>query len=310
MTKVFHAAGQDMEIFYLLFGELPQPLFDTQVAATVLGQGEQIGYANLVKEILGIELDKSHSRTDWLQRPLDPKQISYAEDDVRYLTQLYPKQLKALEQQGRADWLADDFASLANPARYQTDPQTTWRKIKGINKLKGIQLAVLQKLCTWREQQAMEKDKPRRWIAADHILVDIAKLRPKDMKALEKIRGIPANLVQRRGETLLQYIREAEAQPKEEWPKLPRPKRLSSADDALVDALSALVKLSADQFQISPTTLANRKELEQLIHGERELAILSGWRRHHGGELLLAFLEGKCSIEVTQNRLSLQNLAE
>ena len=310
VTKVFHAADQDMEIFYLLFGELPLPLFDTQVAATVLGQGEQIGYANLVKEILEIELDKSHSRTDWLQRPLDPKQIRYAEDDVRYLSQLYPIQLEALQQQGRSDWLTDDFAALTNPARYQADPQSAWRRIKGNNKLRGIQLAVLQKLCAWREQLAMEKDKPRRWIAADHILLDIARLRPKDMKALEKIRAIPANLVQRRGETLLRCIREAEAEPKEQWPKLVRPKRLTSAEDALVDALSALVKLNADQFQISPTTLSNRKELEQLVQGERELAILSGWRLHHGGEMLLAFLEGKCSIGVTQGKLSLQKLAD
>lgn len=307
VTKVFHAADQDLEIFYLLFGELPTPLFDTQVAATVLGQGEQIGYANLVKEILKVDLDKSHSRTDWLQRPLDQKQIQYAEDDVRYLMQIYPIQKEALAQQGRANWLADDFASMTDPARYQIDPQATWRRVKGNNRLKGVQLAVLQKLCIWREQLAMEKDKPRRWIAADHILLDIARLRPKDMKALEKIRAIPANLVQRNGETLLQCVQQAEALPKEQWPKLVRPARLTGAQDALVDALSALVKLSADQFKISPTTLSNRKELEQLVQGERELDILRGWRLHHGGETLLAFLEGKCSLQANQGNLSLEN---
>ncbi len=225
VTKVFHAAGQDMEIFYLIFGELPQPLFDTQIAATVLGQGEQIGYANLVKEILGVDLDKSHSRTNWLQRPLDPKQISYAEDDVRYLSQLYPLQLTALEAQGRSDWLRDDFASLGNPIRYQSNPDMAWRKIKGLNKLKGLQLAVLQQLSAWREQQAIDKDKPRRWIAPDVIMLDIAKLRPKDTTALGKIRGIPANLVQRNGDKLLQCVRNAETMPKDEWPSLPRLKR-------------------------------------------------------------------------------------
>ncbi|HHJ80594.1 MAG TPA: ribonuclease D [Candidatus Tenderia electrophaga] len=305
VTKVFHAAGQDMEIFYLIFGELPQPLFDTQIAATVLGQGEQIGYANLVKEILGVDLDKSHSRTNWLQRPLDPKQISYAEDDVRYLSQLYPLQLKALEAQGRSDWLAEDFANLGNPARYQSDPSTAWRKIKGLNKLKGLQLAVLQKLSAWREQQAIAKDKPRRWIAADIIMLDIAKLRPKDSQALAKIRGIPANLVQRHGDKLLQCIRDAEAMPKEEWPSLPRHKRLTPAQDALVDVLSAIIKLNAQQYKITPTTLASRKELEQLVHGEHELAILSGWRRHHGGEQLLTFLQGKSQLRSQDNQLEL-----
>ncbi len=306
VTKVFHAAGQDMEIFYLIFGELPQPLFDTQIAATVLGQGEQIGYANLVKELLDVDLDKSHSRTNWLQRPLDPKQISYAEDDVRYLSQLYPLQLKALETQNRSDWLAEDFASLANPARYQSSPDTAWRKIKGLNKLKGLQLAVLQKLSAWREQQAIDKDKPRRWIAADVIMLDIAKLRPKDITALEKIRGIPANLVQRNGDKLLQCIRDAEATPKTEWPSLPRPKRLTPAQDALVDVLSAIIKLNAQQYQITPTTLASRKELEQLVQGESELAILSGWRRRHGGEQLLAFLQGDCQLRAQDKQLKLE----
>lgn len=307
VTKVFHAADQDMEIFYLLFGELPQPLFDTQVAATVLGFGDQIGYAALVKEMLDIELDKSHTRTDWLQRPLDPKQISYAEDDVRYLAQLYPMQIQALQQQGRVDWLDEDFAALTNPGRYQIEPQNTWRKVKGTNKLKGLQLAVLQQLCIWREQRAIEKNKPRRWIAADNILLDIARLRPKNMNALEKIRAMPANLLQRHGTTLLQCLRDAEAIPKEQWPSQSRPKRLSNNGDALVDALSAIIKLCADQYQISASTLASRKELEQLVRGERELAILSGWRRHHGGEQLLNFLEGRSRLAIQEGQLTLSS---
>ena len=310
VTKVFHAADQDLEIFYLLFGALPAPLFDTQVAATILGQGEQVGYANLVKEILNVDLDKSHSRTDWLQRPLDPKQIQYAEDDVRYLTQIYPIQQATLAQQGRTDWLKDDFASMTDPTRYQINPQDSWCRVKGNNRLKGVQLAVLQKLCVWREQLAMKKNKPRRWIIADHILLDIARLRPKDVKALEKIRAIPTNLVQRHGETLLQCIQEALALPKEQWPKLVRPKRLTSTQDALVDALSALVKLNADQFKISPTTLSNRKELERLVLGERKLDILRGWRLHHGGETLLAFLEGQYSLRVNKDGLLLEKPAK
>jgi ribonuclease D len=308
VTKVFHAADQDMEIFFLLFGELPQPLFDTQVAATVLGQGEQVGYAKLVKEMLDIELDKSHSRTDWLKRPLDPKQISYAEDDVRYLAQLYPLQLESLAQQNRTDWLADDFAALTNPQRYQTEPADAWRKVKGTNRLKGVQLAVLQKLCVWREEQAIGNNKPRRWVVSDLILLDLAKLRPKDLKGLEKIRGLPSHLLQRHGQTLLDCIRTAEAMPREEWPRLPRHHRLSGAEEALVDALSAIVKLCAAQYQITPSTLTGRKELEKLVQGERDLPVLSGWRRHHGGEQLLAFLQGESelALEPQTGRLTLK----
>ncbi|ALP52218.1 ribonuclease D [Candidatus Tenderia electrophaga] len=305
VTKVFHAADQDLEIFYLLFGELPQPLFDTQVAATVLGQGEQIGYAALVKDVLDIELDKSHTRTDWLQRPLDAKQISYAEDDVRHLARLYPLQLEALQRQGRADWLDEDFAALIDPTRYQVDPQGTWQRVKGSNKLRGVQLAILQQLCAWREQLAMDKDKPRRWIAADNVVLDIARLRPKDLKALEKIRGIPTGLVQRNGQRLLQCVREGEALPKDEWPTQARPKRLTDADDALVDVLSAIVKLSAAEHRISPATLAGRKALEALVRGERELPILTGWRRRHGGQQLLDFLSGDGRLAVQAGRLNL-----
>lgn len=307
ITKVFHAADQDMEIFYHLFGELPTPLFDTQVAATVLGLGEQIGYANLVKEILEVELDKSHSRTNWLQRPLDPKQISYAEDDVRYLAQMYPLILTVLDEQQRRDWLDSDFALLGNPARYQPNPAEAWRKIKGVNRLKGLQLAILQKAAAWREAFAINRDKPKRWIAGDAILLDLAKLKPKTIPALEKIRGIPASLVQHNGETLINCVKEAEAMPREQWPSLKRPKRLSAAEDAVVDALMAILKLQAAEYKITPSTLASRKELEKLVAGERELAILSGWRRLHGGQQLLAFLDGEIKLSLDQAKLTLES---
>lgn len=309
ITKVFHASGQDLEIFYQLFGELPLPLFDTQIAATVLGQGEQIGYANLVNEILGIELDKSHSRTNWLQRPLDAKQISYAEDDVRYLAQIYPKLLDSLESQGRLEWLNSDFELLADPSRYQPDPADAWKKVKGVNRLRGLQLAILQQVAAWREEFAIERNKPKRWIVGDQILLDIAKLKPKTIAALEKIRGIPAALVQRNGEILIAAVKHAEAMDKESWPSMKRRKRLSGAQDACVDALTAILKLKAAEFQITPSTLASHKELELLVGGERDLPILHGWRYQHGGQALLAFLEGKTQLYLEQGKLKLELLA-
>ncbi len=305
ITKVFHAAGQDMEVFYYLFGELPTPVYDTQVAATLQGLGDQIGYANLVMEMLGVELDKSHTRTDWLQRPLSDKQIRYAEDDVRYLAQIYPKQRAQLEQQGRLTWLDDDFRQIADPGRFQPDLDNMWTRIKGNNKLKGIQLAILQKLAIWREEFAMTRDIPRRRAAADNVLLDIARLKPKDSQALGKIRGIPESLVHKHGKALLQCISDAEAMPKESWPKLTKPKRLTAAQDALVDALSAVIKLSAHQYQINITTLTSRKELENLVRGERDLPILQGWRHHHGGESLLTFLEGSSTLSAVNQKLSL-----
>jgi ribonuclease D len=304
-TKVFHAASQDMEVFYHLFGELPAPLYDTQIAATLQGLGDQIGYAALVQEMLGVELDKSHSRTDWLQRPLSASQISYAEDDVRYLAQLYPLQREQLAELGRLEWLDDDFNLMGDPNRYRPNPASAWLRIKGLNKLRGVQLAILEKLGIWREQLAMEKDQPRRRIAADETLLDIAKLRPKSLQALAKLRDMPESLLHKQGEALLRCVAEAEALPREAWPKLHLPERLSSAQDALVDALQAIMKLSAQQYQISITTLTSRKELEELVRGERELPVLQGWRRHHGGELLLEFLEGKSQLQASSTGLVL-----
>lgn len=304
-VKVFHAAGQDMEIFFHLFGELPKPVYDTQIAATLQGLGDQIGYAALVQEMLKVDLDKSHTRTDWLQRPLSDSQIRYAEDDVRYLAQLYPMQRQQLEQQGRLAWLDDDFALLGDPNRYRPNPGGAWLRIKGLNKLRGVQLAILQKLGAWREERAIEKDQPRRRIAADEILLDIARLRPRSLQALAKIREIPESLVNKQGEELLRCVTEAEALPKEAWPKLHLPERLSNAQEALVDALQAIMKLSAHEHQINITTLTSRKELEELVRGERDLPILQGWRRHHGGERLLEFMEGRSNLQAGSKGLML-----
>ncbi len=303
--KVFHAASQDMEVFFHLFGELPAPFYDTQIAATLQGLGDQIGYAALVQEMLGVELDKSHSRTDWLQRPLSDQQISYAEDDVRYLAQLYPMQRQQLEAQGRLEWLNDDFTLMADPNRYRPNPASAWLRIKGLNRLRGVQLAILEKLGAWREERAMEKDQPRRRIANDEILLDIAKLRPKNLQALGKLRDIPESLVSKQGDELIKCVVAAEAMPKDAWPKLNLPQRLNSEQEALVDALQAIMKLCAHQHQINITTLTSRKELDELVRGERELPILQGWRRRHGGELLLEFIEGKRQLQASSQGLVL-----
>ena len=159
-TKVLHSAHQDLEIFYHLRGALPTPIFDTQLAATLLGLGEQIGYAALVKTLLKIDLDKSQTRTDWSCRPLDPAQLSYAADDVRYLGQIYQQQRQELEQRQRLDWLTEDFTALCDPARYRVDVDQAWQRIKGQQRLRGVQLAVLRTLAAWREQRASSLDRP------------------------------------------------------------------------------------------------------------------------------------------------------
>ncbi len=305
ITKVFHAASQDMEIFQFLFGELPTPAFDTQIAAAVLGIGEQVGYANLVKAVLDIDLDKSQTRTDWLQRPLAQKQIRYAEDDVRYLTQIYPKLMEQLTALDRLHWLDEDFQALTDIKRYLPNPDKIWRKVKGVNRLKGVQLAILQAVARWREEVAMDADRPRRRIIGDELLIDMARLKPANRAALSKLRGIAPSIVERHGERLVSLISKAQQLPREQWPSLPSYIRLDAAQEAQVDALNAIVKLCAAQYNINATNLVNRKELERLVSGERDLPVLQGWRRHHGGEQLLAFIEGNSSLQMADGALRL-----
>jgi len=303
VTKVFHAASQDMEIFHLCFKQLPKPVFDSQLAASVLGLGDQVGYANLVKEIINVDLDKSQSRTDWIQRPLDPKQITYAEDDVRYLTQIYPIMLEQLSELNRLSWLDDDFASLTDEQRYIPQPDQMWKKVKGMKKLKGVQLSILQAVTGWREHQAIEQDIPRRRVIGDELLLDMAKLRPKTVEALAKLRGINGGLVNRHGKALINLIEQAQQRPREEWPKQPKFIRLDAAQDAIVDALSAIVKLCAAQHKINANNLVCRKELEKLVCGERDLPILQGWRLRHGGQLLLDFIDGDGTLRIDKMSL-------
>ena len=304
--KVFHAARQDLEIFYQLMGEIPKPLFDTQIVATVLGYGEQMGYGNLMNKVLGVELKKGHARTDWQQRPLSSEQLEYAADDVRYLIQAYPLLISKLEELKRYDWLTDDFDALAKTSLYEIEPDQVWQRVSGHTRLKGQQLAVLRPLAAWREQQAIKRDKPRKWILADDMLVGLAQHPPKDMAQLQRLRGLSENLIKHHGSELLDIIKQGQATPKEQWPTVKFKSRLSIEQDALVDSLMALVRLRAVQNQITATLLATRKDIDKIVSGDRDVALLSGWRAALAGNDVLAYLEGKLSLKVENQKLVVQ----
>ncbi len=309
LTKVLHAAQQDLEILTRLHGMPPAPLFDTQIAATVLGQGEQIGYATLVKAVLGVELDKSQVRTDWSRRPLTPEQLRYAADDVIYLGEVYQRQLVELEARGRLGWLAEDFAALADPERYQVDREQVWRRIKGANKLRGRRLNVLRALAAWRERTAMAANRPRRWLLGDDVLLDLARLMPADDQALSRLRGLSAEQRRRYGDTLLALIATAAAEPRENWPAWPAGKPLAPGQEALVDALLAIVRLAAREHEVSPGSLAGRRDLEQLALGQ-DAALLHGWRRVLAGQRISAFLAGQRALMVAVGELALTEANE
>lgn len=304
ILKIFHAGGQDLEILYHLTGGLPAPLFDTQLAAPLLGLPLQSGYAALLNALLGISLDKSHTRTDWSRRPLSPAQLSYACDDVRYLVPLYHEICARLGQSGRLAWLDDDFAELADPARLQTPDDAMWMKIKGAQRLRDGQLAVLQALAAWRERQARDRDRPRNRILRDDILLDLARLRPRSLAALEQIRGLGPQQIRQHGDTLLDLIAAAASAPVPERPQ--RGPQLSVAEEALSDCLMAVLRLCGERHDINPAVLANRRELERLVGGERDLPLLQGWRRHLAGNALLDYLDGNTRLQVMDGKAMLQ----
>lgn len=307
IIKVFHAAGQDLEIFHHDFGCLPDPIFDTQIAATLLGYGEQIGYAALVKTCLHVDLDKSQTRTDWIKRPLNPKQLEYAANDVIYLAQLFPDMERQLQERGRLNWLAEDFALLSQNQNYLVEIDNIWRKTKGHQRLRGQQLALLQQLASWRESTAIARNRPRRRILPDDALIDLAIQKPTDpdkiraLRSLSKCRINDDDLRQLAG-----CISRGLAMDKQDWPQLPKQFKLRPEQDALVDTLQALLKLNALQNDINPSSLANRKQLEALVSGERKLELLKGWRKLHGGQQLLDFIDGKLSLSSQQGKLVVQ----
>lgn len=309
-TKVFHAARQDLEIFLHRWGHLPTPLFDTQAAAALMGIGDQVGYGALVEHLLGIKLDKGHARTDWARRPLDPQQIDYAYNDVIHLGEVYLKLRSALEHRGRLSWLDSDFAELADPATYTVEPVEAWKKVKGRQVLRGVQYAVLQRLAEWREQEAVSSDRPRRRLLKDELMIDMARRMPKDLDPIARLHGMDERDATRWGPHWLTLIEAGRNLPREQWPREHIPPKLSARQEALVDALSAALRLIANDHQLTPAALASRKEIEHLVAGDGKSPLLHGWRAAVAGRMLQALLVGAARLELSGGELRFRDNGE
>ena len=308
ITKVFHAAQQDIEIFCQHFNTLPAPVFDTQIAATLLGYGDQVGYAALIKDTLDIDVDKTQTRTDWMKRPLNEKQLDYAASDVIYLAEAYPILLEQLNKHQRLDWLEDDFKRISKKDQYQVDIHAIWKKVKGYQRLNSQQLAILQSIATWREQTAQQKDRPRRKILSDDALIDISRQQTDSAADILALRSITQSRINRQdAEALASCVNTGLNLAKELWPRLPKKQKINFNDDALIDCLVSILKIIGHENKINHGIMATRKQLEALVQGERDLPILDGWRKQHGGQTLLDFLDGKLSIHIDSGKLTLQN---
>ena len=261
ITKVLHSAFQDLEILFNLRQAVPTPVFDTQIAAAMLGQGYQISYAALVKELLDVELDKSHSRTDWSRRPLSDAQLEYAANDVLYLNDIYLKLRDSLTACGRLDWLEEDDSLLADAAQYVIDFDNAWLRVKGKERLSRQQLAVLKALANWREQRAIKIDRPRRWVIKDNVLVALAQLQddslPDDLELSDKF-------VQQYEGELVSLIQQAANLPQSEWPEPNLRPRPDKTEKRIIKALSQFVEKTAATMNIESAILTTRKELVAL----------------------------------------------
>lgn len=290
--KVLHAARQDLEVMSVAMRgtTLTGPIFDTQIAAALLGHPAQIGYGALVTARLGQTLDKGHTRTDWSRRPLSQEQLQYAEDDVRYLVPLYLNLRDALELGGRTQWLYEDTRELEDPALHRTEPEAAWKRLKGLDRLRPEQRATAKLLAQWREETAIKHDKPRGWILADDALREIADRMPTELAALETIRNLPPGVVRRRGSELLALVERGRdlgsSEPPVSAPSRPEPQQL-----ALVTKLMNFARTQAEGLQISPELLATRRDVEQLVFSHRTERLASGWRKGVIGDQLVAKLE-------------------
>jgi ribonuclease D len=268
-----------------------------------MGLGDQVGYGRLVEDMLQVSLDKSHSRTDWSQRPLEAEQIRYAADDVRYLRDIYQQERQFLLEHDRLHWLDEDFKNLTSAERYKPTPEEAWKRVKGNQRLKPQQLMVLKELAGWRELKAMSSNRPRRWVLKDEVLLELARRGPKKLEDLSRIRGLEPGQIRNSGEEILRVIQEAMKQPRAVWPELPRRIRLSEEQDTIADLLMASLRLSGLEASISVQAIATRKEVEQLILGERDLNLMKGWRLQLAGSSLLDILAGKSAMRVNNGRI-------
>jgi len=288
-TRIFHAARQDIEVLYGCCKEVPRTVFDTQVAAAMLGLGDQIGYANLVEIVTGKSLTKAHTRTDWCQRPLSPEQIDYAIDDVRYLEEIYNYLGAGLEKCGRLQWVLEECMELSDVSLYDTDPKVAYQRIEHGQALEPTAQSVLKELATWRERTSQRLDLPRNWVVKDKVLESMAQVKPDSPGKLAAVEGVSSKFVRRFGEEVLQLIRDVAYQDHHPvvWPK---EQPLSADQRALQKQILDCLRRIAKESGISPSLLGSRHDVAGLVRGRRDVNLKSGWRAQLLGSELDALL--------------------
>jgi ribonuclease D len=308
VVKVFHAARQDVEIFLLLFGATPTPIFDTQVAAMVGGFGDQVGYDALVSALTGVQIDKSHRFSDWSARPLSASQLAYAAADVTHLRVVYEKLLERLTREGRADWVREEMGALGDPGLYRADPEAMWLRLK-LRPNSRRQAALLRAIAAWREREAQRVNIPRGRLLKDEAIPEIAALAPDTVDDLSRARGMSRGFAEgKSGLSLLAAIAEAKALPDSALPETaaradrdgPRP------SPALIALLRVLLAAKSEEHGVAPRLLASSDDLDRLAtEDEPAIPATQGWRWHMFGEDAKALRDGRIAIAARGKRIRL-----
>jgi len=297
-VKVMHAARQDIEIFHQQGGVIPDPLFDTQIAAMVCGFGDAASYETLARRIAKVEIDKSARFTDWSRRPLSKRQLEYALADVTHLRRVYEHLARELDKTGRAPWVEEELSALKDPALYRLDPEQAWRRLKPRTHSRKF-LAVLAAIATWREREAQTRDVPRNRIVKDEALLEIAAHPPENAEALDHIRAVPRGWANsRQGQALLKAVAEGLAgPPPEDLPPPDHRRRGNEPAPAALDLLKTLLRLRANEFGVAARLVATSDDLEKLAGGDNEgVAALHGWRADVFGNDARLLRDGKLAI--------------
>jgi ribonuclease D len=311
VLKVFHAARQDIEIFFNLSGAVPQPLFDTQVAAMVCGFGESVSYETLAGKLAGARIDKSSRFTDWANRPLTERQIEYALADVVHLRPVYEKLRADLEHSGRGSWLDEEMEILTDPAIYRLDPNEAWRRFKPRSGNRRF-LAVLRELAAWREKAAQQRDLPRNRIIRDESILEIAAHAPSSIAELSRSRGLGKGLVEGKfGAEILAAIGRALALPEGEYPQLPARHDPPAGIGPLVDLLRVLLKYRCEESGVAQKLVASSDDLEMIAADDNApVRALTGWRRDLFGREALDLKRGRIALTAAGKRIKLIDLGE
>jgi ribonuclease D len=306
VTKVFHAARQDIEIIFHLGDLIPHPVFDTQIAAMVCGFGDSVSYDQLVQKVTGVRLDKSSRFTDWRHRPLSDKQLEYAVADVTHLIEVYRHLTAELERENRAHWLNEEMDVLTSRQTYDPHPEDAWKRLK-LRLRKPQELAVVQAVAAWREREARERNIPRGRVLKDDAIYEIAQQQPRDAAQLGRLRTTPRGWERSAtAGTLIGVVNAALDVPKEDLPKMPRLPQVQEGSSAAAELLKVLLKMVAEQEGVAAKVLASSEDIDRLASdGETaDVPALHGWRREVFGDRALQLVRGEIALKFARRKVT------